>query len=354
MAKTFISGYTRKDGVYVAAHNDKRIKNLRHGTLRRQVDGGEAAYEEMIRFAREKLGGSVLGTAIPKGFKDVGRVSLIGQVARTPEDLAMLAQVYRDPRIETFRVFYMKGDAIVGQTGVTSRLPGLAKPFLGPTGETHARFALENMKQQMAALGADGYWLLHNHPSGDSTPSKSDLNLTAIFNREVPGLLGHLIINSSEYDCISKDGKQAEKFALEPIGYDLKSHGLPHDWLGTQFYSGPFGIVERAKLMQRREGATTIIGLNKTVVTLICEVPDKVFSEPRGPAHLRILGRMAGASGGLHAITSLNLREFVERGLLTQAYNPDTKQRYIGSANVKLTAERPGLLGGKRLKGYPD
>ena len=28
--------------------------------------------------------------------------------------------------------------------------------------------------------GADGYYLVHNHPSGNPTPSQSDVNVTAL------------------------------------------------------------------------------------------------------------------------------------------------------------------------------
>lgn len=39
-------------------------------------------------------------------------------------DLAVLAQIYRDPRVETLRIFYVKDGRIVGHEGFSSNMPG--------------------------------------------------------------------------------------------------------------------------------------------------------------------------------------------------------------------------------------
>lgn len=75
--------------------------------------------------------GTVLGNAIARDFQEQGHVSLIGQQVRNSEDLAVLAQVYRNPAFKTMRYFFMKGDVVVGQTGVSSRLPGVIKSASG-------------------------------------------------------------------------------------------------------------------------------------------------------------------------------------------------------------------------------
>ena len=58
-----------------------------------------------------------------KAFRRGDAIDLRGQDAPTPEDLAVLARVYRDPRYETVRIIYFKGDTIVDPGGVTSRMP---------------------------------------------------------------------------------------------------------------------------------------------------------------------------------------------------------------------------------------
>ena len=96
--------------------------------------------------------------------------SLLGTTVNTPEDLAVLAQRFRDNKYETFRFFYMKGNDVVGTDAVTSRLPNAAIVDDG--------FVLR-ARQRYEALGADGYYLVHNHPSRITQASSEDLQLTS-------------------------------------------------------------------------------------------------------------------------------------------------------------------------------
>ncbi|MBL0011125.1 MAG: hypothetical protein IPP22_09285 [Nitrosomonas sp.] len=41
---------------------------------------------------------------------------------------------------------------------------------------------------------AEGYWLLHNHPSGGAAASRQDERLTAQLASLVPGFKGHIIM----------------------------------------------------------------------------------------------------------------------------------------------------------------
>ena len=68
----------------------------------------------------------------------------VGRDVTDAAALGQLGQVYRDPRYETLRVFFMKGDTIIHATGVSARLGGEAPLLPGgkdmaepPTG--HAR-----------------------------------------------------------------------------------------------------------------------------------------------------------------------------------------------------------------------
>ena len=76
-----------------------------------------------------------LGHAFSPDLIHKGKVDLKGQIVRSAEDLAKLAQIYRDPRFETFRIFYTKDGVIVGHEGMTSRLPGSTSAFISETGE---------------------------------------------------------------------------------------------------------------------------------------------------------------------------------------------------------------------------
>ena len=43
---------------------------------------------------------------------------------------------------------------------------------------------------------ANGYWILHNHPSGNAAASRQDERFTGQLASLVPGFKGHVIINT--------------------------------------------------------------------------------------------------------------------------------------------------------------
>ncbi|RXF07740.1 hypothetical protein EG878_17380, partial [Enterococcus faecalis] len=116
---------------------------------------------EAVRVLRRDS--TLLGRAIASGLAERQRTNLVGQVARTPEDLATLAQVYRDPRFETFRIIFTgKGSKVLAQVGLTTRLPGSTAAVVGDDMVAY----VGNLVATAAAEGATGFYLLHNHPSG--------------------------------------------------------------------------------------------------------------------------------------------------------------------------------------------
>src|SRR5262249_10984640 len=149
---------------------------------------------------------------------------LTGQTVKTTRDLARIGQVYRDPRIETLRIIYLDKDSnIVAHHGITSRLPGASAGFASKTGTANVARELFNMRQRMKRMGADSYYLLHNHPSGDPIPSSQDAALTRKYEANVPGFKGHVVIDSVEYSVLyprsaaDREGiVRAETFTLDP------------------------------------------------------------------------------------------------------------------------------------------
>jgi len=151
-----------------------------------------------------RTGGVVtLGTRITDTLARKGRIDLRGQTFADIGELAALLQVYRDPRIETFRIIYVKGDRIVAHEGMTAGLPGLtvARPSTHKPSASLRHFAA--MKRRIERLGADGYYLLHNHPSGDVTMSFADALVTEQYHQYAPGLRGHIIIDHDTYNLLS-------------------------------------------------------------------------------------------------------------------------------------------------------
>ncbi len=186
-----------------------------------------------------------------------GVVDLTGYRVTNAEDLAKLAQVYRDPRFETFRFIYLKGKQIVGHEGVTSRLPGYVKVFKPGTRDVRLR----EMQAHMEAMGADGYYLLHNHPSGRSNPSPEDIDVTVNITTTLPGFKGHVVIDSNEYSVIGFDtngvlGTSKHELNLGPDR--LLTPSMPHPLLKT--YVGDSNAVVRvAKALQVPADYVTVL-----------------------------------------------------------------------------------------------
>lgn len=140
------------------------------------------------------------GKGITTSLINEGRLDFRGQTVKSPEDLAKLCQVLRDPRFETFRVVLTKGDKIVSFRSISSRLPGLSRAF-----ETDdLKDSIEIVRDRMNRLGADGYYLIHNHPSGNVNASFEDLSVTraylALLGQDT--YKGHIILDHDEYGFI--------------------------------------------------------------------------------------------------------------------------------------------------------
>ncbi|MCP4989522.1 MAG: hypothetical protein GY928_26755, partial [Colwellia sp.] len=188
----------------------------------------------------EKLKGSMLANSIAKDYKEKGVISLIGQRIDGSEDLAVLAQIYRNPSFETFRFFFTKGRFIVGQTGVTSRMPGETKLFPDKQGYDAG---LREMKEQMKRLGADGYYMMHNHPSGSMTPSVADKNATKSISKHIKGFKGHIIVNQKQYVIIDVDMLwESKKITNLDPEYDINKPAKSGEMLGKRI-SGPDDVA---------------------------------------------------------------------------------------------------------------
>ena len=127
----------------------------------------------------------------------LGFVSFIGTRIKDASDLAKLFSIYRNPKLEYFHIAFTKGDKIVGQLAMSSGLPG--RSYAVPYNN------LGYVKARMGELGADGYYLLHNHPSGNVTESPEDVGLTKRYKMRVPGFRGHIIMDHNRYNLLTYD-----------------------------------------------------------------------------------------------------------------------------------------------------
>ena len=143
------------------------------------------------------------------GYEDIveyflhdGRLQYEGFQVRDAHSLALLLQTFRNVQFETFRMVYTKGDTIAAITGVESRLPHLS--FTMP--EKSISKGFYNMQRRMERLGADGFYMVHNHPTGDVLPSADDTNETMRFAQNLPGFRGHIILDHTKYSVLDENG----------------------------------------------------------------------------------------------------------------------------------------------------
>lgn len=88
-------------------------------------------------------------------FNNQGYINLSEAKIVTRKDLVNVCNIFRDPRYETFRIFYMNNDRIVGQEAITSKIPDAVV-----LKDSDIRI-YERMNNRIQRLGATGYYLAH-------------------------------------------------------------------------------------------------------------------------------------------------------------------------------------------------
>ena len=292
----------------------------RPDTTHAQVELGRAALSDLISERDRRAGASVLADGLTRDFTQTGTADLVGQTVQMPSDLAALAQVLRDPRFETLRFFFMKGDTIVDHAAITSRLPG-AVGFKNP-GNVEAQ-----LRMRMRNSGADGYYLLHNHPAGKSKPSDADIGFTRAAAANLPGLRAHVVIDHNEFSTIFKDGSVTTQ-SIDFKGYDpVTNPRVPHPLVYSQI-SGPSSLMRLAKSMQLNKDMLTLITVDtKLRVKAIAEFPPHLLEGGRGEARIARMERGSGggtytfALGSSEALRSVN--RLLDVGKLADSINLD-------------------------------
>lgn len=260
------------------------------GALDRAASDVSTAGGTLARSARgvpAGAGARTLGLGITRSLIQTGRVDLRGQIVRTAEDLARLAQVYRNPSFETLRIFYLKGDTIVAHEGISSRMPASSGVFISrgglegvPRAEADrliAARAWHEMRQRMQRLGADGYYLLHNHPSGKSEMSAPDKTVSFQFDAAVPGFKGHVVIDSGEYTVLSPD----HLATTHPLGIGARDvllrAEIPHDLLGQPLKNADDAARLGMALQSPKGFVSVLYRAAEGQIRAIQEIPRNLF-----------------------------------------------------------------------------
>jgi len=222
---------------------------------------------------------NTLAVAFREDLINTGHVSLVGQIAKTPKDLAVLAQVYRDPRFETTRYFFLDdNDKIVYHTGISSSLADSSALFKGKP----LQFFAEHANKAKAA-GATKVYFLHNHPSGRPKPSGADQSAALYIKRmmRINGLksLGGVIINSNQYSTFIGNGAyDIQNISDSTIDELLTKTGRTE--LLEDSLDSPNKLAEIAKAIQLSDNYSALIYIGaKLNVTAVQEINNTIVKD---------------------------------------------------------------------------
>lgn len=264
---------------YIGQHPDvaeeKKVSGLLHDAFQMTLDFGEDPKTDIIvegqislfdekgnaieqesgpkkkkrnKKDKEAKRGKILGLGITRELVNEGAVSLTGKKVRSTRDLAEIAQVLRHPGYEKFHVVYVDAnDNVIFHSTVSCRLPGQTTIFT--KGEKWSD-AWQRIFEDRDKYKAEKFYFIHNHPSGDPTPSQDDINLTNRFIEGdkryaknyhpmyTRGFAGHIIIDHNRYSVIDRNGKvRGERIKKDKApSYDVAE--IPHDAL----YKGEEGL----------------------------------------------------------------------------------------------------------------
>ena len=278
------------------------------------------------------------GMAISTDLIKSGTADLIERSVKNPAEMAAIAQVFRDPRYETHRFVLTKNNKINAHLAVTSKMP--SKTLLAP-GKQFETLPSTWLNRKMKEHGSDGYYMIHNHPSGDPTPSEADLRATKSLNENSPGFKGHIIINSNKYTDVFLDRDKGEAYYSESdinkgAKDKLLTPSLDHPLLGKSI-NNQDALAAISKDLQNTDKYFTLIGAdNKLKTRTIHEMPmdmAKYTPESRRAfeSFLRTHTEETGANhyfiAGLpnNAVTRKFLANAEHHGLITDASFDDNK-----------------------------
>jgi hypothetical protein len=268
----------------------------RPDTSEAQKETGRNTYIELLESQARWAGGAILGCNFPKDFKEQGGTTLLNRKIGSAHELAVMAQILRDPRFETLRIFYTRRNRIIHYTAISSRLPSSVYLDKINGTEHHLGNWVNNTRFKVQA---DGYWLLHNHPSGNATASRHDERFTAQLASLVPGFKGHVIINTNQYSIINPklEASFINWMGSQASGYQNDAY-KQHDFL-LENIATPDDLARIGMALKHKDQYFSLIGTNATgAVQSISELPVSILE--RSPrillARLQKFTRNSGVS----------------------------------------------------------
>ncbi len=219
-------------------------------------------------------------------FYDKGYIDLSESKIKKKNDLVNVCNIFRDPRYETFRIFYMKNDKIIGQEAITSKIPNAVVVFSrGKDTPNNPIRSFEKMNNRIKRLGADGYYLAHNHISDSAVPSMEDMDITREFAANVDGFLGHIVLgNSNRYSIIEEDSKgrilmPKEKTLEDSIINEVKDKLKENSLYDVRISNRDELVAILKQIQNEKEYSTAILTDCKCNIRMVLDIPNKMFNQ---------------------------------------------------------------------------
>ena len=144
---------------------------------------------------------------VQKGYYNIAKATIKG-----PEDLAVICRRLGDQSIE--RTFIFPVDENGKALGIVPHTIGtLNASLIDP----------RDLAYTLEAVDAAGYYLMHNHPSGNTTPSREDVRITKDIGRLAKKLgktfHGHIVIGKDNYSIMTQEGDNPNNITTQVFSY---------------------------------------------------------------------------------------------------------------------------------------
>ena len=239
--------------------NSELYEDLLHLSLIQYWNGVSVLYEARANteYVVNDLTGNLVRT---------GRVNLIGYALKNDDDIIKLSKIIGNKKFETSRILYTKNGVIVGQDAVTIDIPNVSLVHA----EKSDKIAFEKIKMKMDRVGADGYYMIHNHPSGDSNVSQDDIRACRYYAWNLNGFLGEIVVGKDNFSIITLDKETLEP-RVEYKGSFEDDRPLLNDWIS---------VIDYLKEMHKEPcNSYVIYADNRLRLISIQRISDKEFND---------------------------------------------------------------------------
>ena len=247
----------------------------------------------------------VIYKRLTEPMKKRGYINLNHRLVNTKDDLVEIAEIFRSTQYETFRLIYMKENKIVGYESISSRVPNYVNIFeRNKKGRVNTERCVYKVLNRMNRLGADGYYMVHNHVSGESKASNEDLKTTTFFIKYIKGFLGHLIINNENYSWVYFDEKEKTVKADKQKTINVRKANKMKKVLNEKSIYD-VKILSRDDLVSvlnaiknTPDYSIAILTDSKGQIRMILDIPNNFFNMQKEQlkGYFKNLARMSGAS----------------------------------------------------------